>query len=459
MEQTVEIKQKYITKPSRFGLKYHLKTFGCQMNEHDSERIAGLFEQDGMVRAIDEDAADVLFVNTCTIRENADDKLYGTLGQLKQWKLKKENRKLLVGGCAAQKDKSLVRDKAPWVDVVLGTHNLTNVINLLNQSEDWGPVTEIIDEIDEMPTEAPSIRESEFSAWLTIQIGCNNSCTFCIVPSVRGAEISRRPSDIINEAKSMIDSGVKEITLLGQNVNSYGRDLKIDNKARPYFAQLLYKLNELDGLERIRFTSPHPKDFKKETLEAVNDLEKVCKQVHVPLQSGSSKVLSKMQRGYTKEKFLEKIELVKNTVDNVSLTSDVIVGFPGETEDDFIDTLEVLMSSEFDSIFMFQFSPRPGTRAYDMKDDFIEKEIITDRFNRLKEIQTDISHKRFKRFIGTKQKVLVEKTSKKNSEIFTGKIDGGHITHLDKDNLAIGDYINVEIKEATPFYLKAEIIN
>jgi len=459
VEQTVEIKQKYITKPSRPGLKYHLKTFGCQMNEHDSERIAGLFEQDGMVRAIDEDAADVLFVNTCTIRENADDKLYGTLGQLKQWKLKKENRKLLVGGCAAQKDKSLVRDKAPWVDVVLGTHNLTNVINLLNQSEDWGPVTEIIHEIDEMPTEAPSIRESEFSAWLTIQIGCNNSCTFCIVPSVRGAEISRRPSDIINEAKSMIDSGVKEITLLGQNVNSYGRDLRIDNKARPYFAQLLYKLNELDGLERIRFTSPHPKDFKKETLEAVNDLEKVCKQVHVPLQSGSSKVLSKMQRGYTKEKFLEKIELVKNTVDNVSLTSDVIVGFPGETEDDFIDTLEVLMSSEFDSIFMFQFSPRPGTRAYDMKDDFIKKEIITDRFNRLKEIQTDISHKRFKRFIGTKQKVLVEKTSKKNSEIFTGKIDGGHITHLDKDNLAIGDYINVEIKEATPFYLKAEIIN
>ena len=459
MEQTVEIKHKYITKPSRSGLKYHLKTFGCQMNEHDSERIAGLFEQDGMVRATDEDTADVLFVNTCTIRENADDKLYGTLGQLKQWKLKKENRKLLVGGCAAQKDKSLVRDKAPWVDVVLGTHNLTNVINLLNQSEDWGPVTEIVDEIDEMPTEAPSIRESEFSAWLTIQIGCNNSCTFCIVPSVRGAEISRRPSDIINEAKSMIDSGVKEITLLGQNVNSYGRDLRIDNKARPYFAQLLYKLNELDGLERIRFTSPHPKDFKKETLEAVNDLEKVCKQVHVPLQSGSSKVLSKMQRGYTKEKFLEKIELVKNTVDNVSLTSDVIVGFPGETEDDFLDTLEVLMTSEFDSIFMFQFSPRPGTRAYDMKEEFIEKDIITDRFNRLKEMQTDISHKRFKRFIGTKQKVLVEKTSKKNSEIFTGKIDGGHITHLDKRNLAIGDYINVEIKEATPFYLKAESIN
>ena len=459
MEQTVEIKHKYITKPSRSGLKYHLKTFGCQMNEHDSERIAGLFEQDGMVRASDEDTADVLFVNTCTIRENADDKLYGTLGQLKQWKLKKENRKLLVGGCAAQKDKSLVRDKAPWVDVVLGTHNLTNVINLLNQSEDWGPVTEIVDEIDEMPTEAPSIRESEFSAWLTIQIGCNNSCTFCIVPSVRGAEISRRPSDIINEAKSMIDSGVKEITLLGQNVNSYGRDLRIDNKARPYFAQLLYKLNELDGLERIRFTSPHPKDFKKETLEAVNELEKVCKQVHVPLQSGSSKVLSKMQRGYTKEKFLEKIELVKNTVDNVSLTSDVIVGFPGETEHDFLDTLDVLMTSEFDSIFMFQFSPRPGTRAYDMKEDFIEKDIITDRFNRLKEMQTDISHKRFKRFIGTKQKVLVEKTSKKNSEIFTGKIDGGHITHLDKRNLAIGDYINVEIKEATPFYLKAESIN
>jgi tRNA-2-methylthio-N6-dimethylallyladenosine synthase len=227
VEQTVEIKSKITLTPSRIGKKYYVKTFGCQMNVHDSERISGMFELDGMQKAENEDSADILFVNTCTIRENADDKLYGTLGHLKKWKSQADNRKLLVGGCAAQKDKNLVRDKAPWVDVVIGTHNLTNVINLLNQSEDWGPVTEIIDEIEHLPTDAPSIRESEFSAWLTIQIGCNNSCTFCIVPSVRGPEISRRPVDIVNEARQLVSEGVKEITLLGQNVNSYGRDLKI----------------------------------------------------------------------------------------------------------------------------------------------------------------------------------------------------------------------------------------
>ena len=236
------------------------------MNEHDSERIAGLFEYDGMIKALSEDEADILFVNTCTIRENADDKLYGTLGHLKKWKGEKLNRKLLVGGCAAQKDKELVRKRAPWVDVVIGTHNLTNIVNLLNQSEDWGPVTEVIDEIQSLPTDAPSIRESEVSAWLTIQIGCNNSCTFCIVPSVRGPEISRRPSDIVNEATAMVESGVKEITLLGQNVNSYGRDLRINGAARPYFTELLNELNEIDDLKRIRFTSPHPKDFKEDTL-------------------------------------------------------------------------------------------------------------------------------------------------------------------------------------------------
>ena len=234
------IKSKIQINPSRVGKKYFVKTFGCQMNEHDSERISGMFELDGMSKAKSEEYADVLFVNTCTIRENADDKLYGTLGQLKQWKSQKDNRKLLVGGCAAQKDKELVREKAPWVDVVIGTHNLTNVVDLLNRSEDWGPLTEIIDEIETLPTEAPSIRESEYSAWVTIQIGCNNSCTFCIVPSVRGQEISRRPSDIVNEAKKLVDEGVKEITLLGQNVNSYGRDLKIDGKARPFFIVYFY---------------------------------------------------------------------------------------------------------------------------------------------------------------------------------------------------------------------------
>ena len=350
MEQTVVIKPKMNITPSRVGKKYFVKTFGCQMNEHDSEKIAGMFELDGMTKATIEDSADIMFINTCTIRENADDRLYGTLGQLKKWKDEGVDRKLLVGGCAAQKDKQLVRERAPWVDVVIGTHNLTNIINLLNQSEDWGPITEIIDEIEVLPTDAPSIRESEYSAWLTIQIGCNNSCTFCIVPSVRGPEISRRPSDIINEAQELVDSGIKEITLLGQNVNSYGRDLKIDKKSRPYFAQLLHKLNEIDGLERIRFTSPHPKDFKEETLNAVKSLNKVCNQIHVPLQSGSSDILSKMHRGYNKEKFIQKVDMIRNIIPDVSLTTDIIVGFPGETDEDFQDTMDIVKYVEFDSV-------------------------------------------------------------------------------------------------------------
>jgi tRNA-2-methylthio-N6-dimethylallyladenosine synthase len=458
VDQLVEIKSKIQINPSRVGKKYFVKTFGCQMNEHDSERISGMFELDGMSKAISEENADVLFVNTCTIRENADDKLYGTLGQLKQWKSQKDNRKLLVGGCAAQKDKELVREKAPWVDVVIGTHNLTNVIDLLNRSEDWGPLTEIIDEIETLPTEAPSIRESEYSAWLTIQIGCNNSCTFCIVPSVRGQEISRRPSDIVNEAKKLVDEGVKEITLLGQNVNSYGRDLKIDGKARPYFSQLLEQLNDIKGLERIRFTSPHPKDFKAETIESVKKLKNVCNQVHVPLQSGSSDILSKMHRGYNKERFIEKVDMIREIIPDVSLTSDIIVGFPGETEKDFQDTLDVVEYSKFDLVYMFKFSPRPGTLAYDMKDEFISNDVINKRFLRLKELQTDISEERYKRFLNTEQKLLIEKTSKKNSEIFTGRIDGGQLTHISKHNISVGDIVNVRIVDTTPFYLKAELL-
>ena len=458
MDQTVEIKSKIAFNPSRVGKKYYVKTFGCQMNEHDSEKIAGMFELDGMTKANSEENADVLFINTCTIRENADDKLYGTLGQLKQWKNEQLDRKLLVGGCAAQKDKTLVRDRAPWVDVVIGTHNLTNIINLLNQSEDWGPLTEVVDEIEEMPTDAPSIRESEHSAWLTIQIGCNNSCTFCIVPSVRGPEISRRPSDIINEAKQLVESGIKEITLLGQNVNSYGRDLKIDNKSSPYFAKLLTQLNEIDGLSRIRFTSPHPKDFKEETIYAVKELDKVCNQIHVPLQSGSSKLLSRMHRGYNKERFIQKIDMIKSIVPDVSLTTDIIVGFPGETDEDFSDTMDIVNYAEFDSIYMFQFSPRPGTAAYDMSEDFIDKEIISERFQYLKKVQTDISERRLKRFIGTTQSILVEKISKKNDYIFTGKIDSGQITHIDKDGVSLGDIVDVNIVDSTPFYLKAELL-
>ena len=455
MKTTLEIRNNNRSVPSRNGLKYYIKTFGCQMNEHDSQRVAGLFEKDGMSKAATIEDTDILFVNTCTIRESADDKLYGTLGQLKIWKNFDSNRKLLVGGCAAQKDKELVRNKAPWVDVVLGTHNLTNVVNLLNQSEDWGPVTEILDKIEDLPTDAPSIQESEVSSLVTIQIGCNNSCTFCIVPSVRGPEISRRPSDIVNEVTQLANTGIKEVTLLGQNVNSYGRDLKIDGKSRPYFSELLHMLNKIDAIERIRFTSPHPKDFKIDTLKSVNDLNKVTNQIHIPLQSGSDYILRKMQRGYTKKKFYEKVDLAKKYINDVSLTTDVIVGFPGETNSDFNQTLEVLENVKFDAIYMFKFSPRPGTKASEYQDEFIDQEIINKRFLKLKELQTEISHKRYKRFIGTEQTLLIEGYSKKTSDFMTGKIDGGQTTHILAKDLNIGDYIKVIINEATPFALKA----
>tara|TARA_X000000368_G_scaffold413852_1_gene402623 strand:- start:6158 stop:7534 length:1377 start_codon:yes stop_codon:yes gene_type:complete len=458
VKTTLEIKRSKQIRPSRSGLKYFIKTFGCQMNEHDSERIAGLFEQDGMIKATSIENSDILFVNTCTIRENADDKLYGTLGQLKVWKSKNINRKLLVGGCAAQKDKELVRNRAPWVDVVMGTHNLTDVVHLLNQSEDWGPITEVADSIETLPTDAPSIRESEVSALVTIQIGCDNSCTFCIVPSVRGPEISRRPSDILNEVTKLVDSGIKEITLLGQNVNSYGRDLKINGKSKPYFSELLYILNEIDGLKRIRFTSPHPKDFKDVTLNAVSTLDKVTKQIHIPLQSGSDTILRKMQRGYNKKKFLEKVDSAIIKIDNVSLTTDVIVGFPGESESDFEETLSVLKYAKFDAVYMFKFSPRPGTKAADYKDEFIDQDVINDRFMRLKQLQTEISHKRLKRFIGTTQMLLIENYSKKTNEFMTGKIDGGHTTHISSKNINIGDYVTVLINDATPFALKSELV-
>ena len=455
MKTSVHLENKIKPKPSRNGLKYHIKTFGCQMNEHDSEKIAGIFNNDGMSKSEDLDKADVLFVNTCTIRENADDKLYGTLGQLKKWKSLSSNRRLLVGGCAAQKDKELVRERAPWVDVVIGTHNTSEIINLLNQAEDWGPITKIAEESKNIETEIAAVRESSVSAFVTIQIGCNNSCTFCIVPSVRGVEVSRRPSDIINEIKSLAYDGVKEITLLGQNVNSYGRDLMINGKRKPYFTELLYKIHEIDGIQRIRFTSPHPKDFKIETLKAVAELPKVANQIHIPLQSGSNKILSAMHRGYNQKRFLDKIDLIKSLIPNVSISSDIIVGFPGEDNEDFKQTMEVVNYSEFDLIYMFKFSPRPGTIASNYVHDFVSKENIDDRFIRLKDRQTEISGKRYKRFENTSQTMLVEKVSKKDNKILTGRIEGGHIVHLESPTVNIGRLLKVKIYESTPFFLKA----
>ncbi len=434
--------------PTRVGKTYWMTTFGCQMNDHDSERIAGLFESDGMQRSDDRATADVVFVNTCTIRENADNKLYGTLGHLAKTKRENPGSVLVVGGCAAQKDRDLIREKAPWVDVVLGTHNLERVLPLIDHAQEWGPITEVVEQ-GEGPrrSELPAHRDVPYAAWLTIQTGCNNSCTFCIVPSVRGSEISRRPGDVIREARALAADGVVEVTLLGQNVNTYGRDLAIDGKRRPIFGELLRRVGELDGIERVRYTSPHPADMSEDVALAMAETPSVCNQMHFPLQSGSKKILSAMRRGYTPQRYLERLEMMRSHVPEMTVTTDIIVGFPGETEADLEGTLEVVRQAQFDSAFTFQFSARPGTRAAEMQDTFIPHKVVQERFERLVELQNAISLELNQHLIGTRQRVLCEGPSRKNPETNASRTEGGKLVHF-SGQVPAGEFVDVVVQKA-----------
>ncbi len=444
-------------RPTREGKTYFLRTFGCQMNEHDSERIAGLFESDGMSPVGDYESADVVFINTCTIRENADNRLYGHLGQLKQLKDAMPGKVLVVGGCAAQKDREIVRRRAPWVDVVLGTHNLDRVLDLMDHAQEWGPVTEIADELQSMPSDLPVRRELEHSAWVTIQVGCNNTCTFCIVPSVRGTEISRRPGDIVREVERLARDGVVEVTLLGQNVNTYGRDLAIDGRRRPIFAEVLRRVGEVDGIRRIRFTSPHPADFREDVALAMAETEAVCEQLHLPLQSGSSRVLAGMHRGYNVERYMSRLELARRIIPDLAVSTDIIVGFPGETEEDFQLTLDVVKEARFDQAFMFQFSPRPGTDAALRVDEFVAAEIAQERFERLLDLQSVISVERNRAQLGKRVEVLAEGPSKKDASIATTRTRGGRVVHIPGD-FAPGTFFNVEVTGAAKHHLFGSLI-
>ena len=327
---------------------YYLRTFGCQMNEHDSERIAGLLEADGLTAAASPEDADVVVLNTCCIRENADNKLYGHLGHLKRQKDARPDLQIVVAGCLAQKDKELVRQKAPYVDVVLGTHNVHRTLDLLAHARNRGPVTEIFDEavLDDhalFPSALPAKRETSYNAWVTIQIGCDNTCAFCIVPAVRGREISRPFADVVAEVEALAADGVTEVTLLGQNVNSYGRDLTLaarqagdaTARVRPLFAELLQAVGEVPGIRRVRYTSPHPKDLRPDTIEAMAATPAVCEHLHLPLQAGSDRVLAAMHRGYTAARYLEKLAAARAAIPDLAVSTDLIVGFPGETDDDF----------------------------------------------------------------------------------------------------------------------------
>jgi tRNA-2-methylthio-N6-dimethylallyladenosine synthase len=443
--------------PTRIGRRYFIRTFGCQMNEHDSERIAGLFEMDGMSPAGGFESADVVYINTCTIRENADNRMYGNLGQLKAVKDLNPEMMLVVGGCAAQKDRDLVRERAPWVDVVMGTHNLDRVLDLMDHAENWGPITEVVDELQAMPSSLPVKRELEHSAWVTIQVGCNNTCTFCIVPSVRGVEVSRRPGDIVREVERLATDGVVEVTLLGQNVDTYGRDLALNGKRRPIFAELLRRVGEVDGIRRVRFTSPHPNDFREDVAHAMADTDEVCEHLHFPLQSGSDRILRAMHRGYNRKKYTERLAMAREIIPGLAVSTDIIVGFPGETDDDFAITLEMVEEARFDSAFMFIFSPRPGTAAANLTEQFVPEETIKERFARLSEMQNRISGERNADMVGKTVEVLSEGPSRKDTHVATTRTRTGKVVHVAGTHHA-GSFLTVEIGTAHPHHLVGSLV-
>ena len=428
------------------------------MNEHDSERISGLFESDGMVPAVGVADADVVLLNTCCIRENADNRLYGNLGQLKAAKDERPDMRIMVSGCLAQKDRELVQSKAPWVDVVFGTHNLHRAITLLDRAEEWGPVTEVWDEtasIDDVPSTLPARRETPHSAWVTVTIGCNNGCTFCIVPLVRGREISRRPADIVREVRQLASEGVVEVTLLGQNVNSYGRDLKIEGRRRAVFADLLRRVDEVEGVERIRFTSPHPKDIKEDVVLAMAESAAVCEQLHLPLQSGSASILKAMHRGYTPSRFLDKLRMAESIIPDLSTSTDVIVGFPGETDSDFQATLDLMAEARFDTAYMFVYSPRQGTPAATMADQ-VEPREASERFDRLVALQREITLEKNSALIGTTLSVLAEGPSRKDPEMASGRTRGNKIVHI-PGSYEPGTFFNATVETAAPSHLMGRV--
>ena len=467
--------------------KYAVRTFGCQMNEHDSERISGLLEADGLIPAVSEEEADVIVLNTCCIRENADNRLYGALGNLKTLKSERPNVQIAVGGCLAQKDRELIQQRAKHVDVVFGTHNVQNAVKLLKKSETQGPIIEILEKLVEEDNEAfpsalPVRREIDHRAWITIQIGCDNTCTYCIVPSVRGPEISRPFGQLLDEARNFADQGVTEITLLGQNVNSYGRDLtkklKAENpsktdvfqvgslwleassrKIKPLFADLLKTVGSIEGIERVRFISPHPKDLTLEIVAAMSQTENVCEHLHLPLQSGSDSILSAMHRGYTSERFLRKVQQARTGIDDLSVTTDLIVGFPGESEKDFEDTLEVVAEAQFDAAYTYIFSPRPGTNAAEMESKFVDHSVAVRRYETLRNVVTRSSLLKHKERVGRIEEVLVEGRSKKGTGLIKTRTRQNKILHLkSQDSLRVGTYALVEVTDAPSHYLLGELL-
>ena len=430
-------------------LTYCVTTFGCQMNARDSEKLTGILEEIGYVAA-DSEKADFVIYNTCTVRENANLRVYGRLGVLHGYKKKNPHMTIALCGCMMQEPEVVEKLKKSYryVDIVFGTHNIFKFAELIVRSfEEKGMVIDIWKDTTEIVEDLPNERKYTFKSGVNIMFGCNNFCSYCIVPYVRGRERSRNPEDIIAEIKRFVADGVVEVMLLGQNVNSYGKNL--ENPMT--FAQLLQEIEKIEGLERIRFMTSHPKDLSDELIEVMANSKKICKHLHLPLQSGSSEILKVMNRRYDKEKYLGLVEKIKKAIPDIGLTTDIIVGFPGETEEDFQETLDVVRKARYDSAFTFIYSKRTGTPAAAMENQ-VPEDVVKDRFDRLlKEVQT-ISQEMTARFTGTVQEVLVEDVNEHNSELVTGRMSNNHLVHFPGDASLIGKIVNVHLDECKGFY-------
>jgi tRNA-2-methylthio-N6-dimethylallyladenosine synthase len=430
------------------------------MNVHDSERISGLLESAGYEPNSDGNP-DLVVFNTCAVRENADNKLYGNLGTMLSRKEANPNFQVAVGGCLAQKDQSVILEKAPWVDVVFGTHNLGSLPTLLERARhNQEAQIEILESLETFPSTLPSKRENAYSGWVSISVGCNNTCTFCIVPSLRGKEKDRRPRDILSEVKALVDDGVVEVTLLGQNVNTYG----VEFGDRGAFAKLLRACGSIEGLERVRFTSPHPAAFTEDVIDAMAETENVMPQLHMPLQSGSDRILKSMKRSYRAEKYLGILDTVRNKIRDAAITTDIIVGFPGETEEDFQQTLEVVRAARFALAYTFQYSKRPGTPAAEMPNQ-LSKQVVQERYERLLELVNKIAWQENQKLIGKEVEVLVASgEGRKDSKTsrLTGRARDNRLVHFESpagERPRPGDLVTVQISRAAPYFLVADSLD
>ena len=445
--------KKYLEKKTseiRRPLYACVHTFGCQMNARDSEKLLGVLKEIGYLETEDEDMSDFVIYNTCTVRENANLKVYGRLGHLKNVKKKNPHMLIAMCGCMMQEPDVVekIRESYKFVDIVFGTFNIYEMAKLIyNRITSGSQVIDIWEKTKDIVEELPTQRKYPFKSGVNIMYGCNNFCTYCIVPYVRGREISREPKDIIMEIERLVKDGVKEVMLLGQNVDSYGKTL--DNPVT--FAELLREIDKIEGLNRIRFMTPHPKDISEDIVEAIRDSDKICNHIHFPLQSGSTRLLKLMNRKYTKERYLEQVEMIRRILPDVSITTDIIVGFPGETEEDFLDTVDVVRKAKFDSAYTFIYSKRTGTPAAKM-DNQVPEDVVKDRFNRLLEVVNEVSHEHIKRYEGKDMDVLVEGIDDHEEGYVTGRMTNNILVHFKADESLIGKIVTVHLDECKGFY-------